>query len=352
MFKKILIIAIFLALLFNNFSVGNEINNKKTTPGNNTQNVINNVFSDEDITRLQEEANKKGWSFTVGYNSATNRSLDELCGLVEPKNWREHAAFDNDLAPTPTLPEKWDWREQGGVTPVKDQGQCGSCWAFATVGPLESAIKIKTGQNVDLSEQWLVSCTNAGSCSGGWFAHAYHKQYGGSNDYCGGRGAVLESDFPYVASNAPCNCPYDHHYFIDSYSSAGTTVESIKNAIYTHGPVSCAVYVNSAFQAYNGGIYDTSYTGTNNHAVVLVGWNDAQQYWILRNSWGTGWGEDGYMRIKYGCQGVGSNAQYTVYSGNGPSTEIEITNPDDESVVSSGEKGEYEERRGENVSAV
>ena len=339
MFKKILIIAIFLALLFNNFSVGNEINNKKTTTGNNTQNVINNVFSDEDITRLQEEANKKGWSFTVGYNSATNRSLDELCGLVEPKNWREHAVFDNDLAPTPTLPEKWDWREQGGVTPVKDQGQCGSCWAFATVGPLESAIKIKTGQNVDLSEQWLVSCNRDGwGCDGGWWAHEYHAGLIGK---CGGTGAVLEEYFPYVAYDQPCSGPYPHDYLLvdndgDGYSwefiggeGSIPSVEKIKQAIYTYGPVSAAVYVDIAFQMYTGGVFNGDGDGQVNHAIVLVGWDDTKGkngVWILRNSWGTGWGENGYMYIEYGCNRVGYAACYIDdYKDLGPdNTDVEV----------------------------
>ena len=84
-----------------------------------------------------------------------------------------------------------------------------------------------------------------------------------------------------------------------------------------YGPVSVAVYVNSAFQAYNSGVFNGCATGTVNHAVALVGWNDAQQAWILRNSWGTGWGESGYMRIKYGCSKVGYGACYVDYGSEG-----------------------------------
>ena len=143
-----------------------------------------------------------GWTFTVGQTSASDRPLSELCGLVPPADWWVGAPFD---AGTPNLglPASFDWRDLGGCTPVRDQGSCGSCWAFGTVGPLECNILIHDGLSVNLSEQWLVSCNREGyGCGGGWWAHEYHEA---TTDSCGGTGAVLEADFPYVAWDAPCN---------------------------------------------------------------------------------------------------------------------------------------------------
>ena len=137
---------------------------------------------------------------------------------------------------------------------------------------------------------------------------------------------------PYVAWDAPCNCPYDHHYTINGWAYIGTSygvpsTSAIKQAILTYGPVSAAVCVTSAFQGYTGGVFNACSPGTVNHAVVLVGWDDAQGtqgVWILRNSWGTDWGEDGYMYIEYGCSSIGYSACYVDYGGpNGP--EIEVT---------------------------
>ncbi|RLF50537.1 MAG: hypothetical protein DRN24_06375 [Thermoplasmata archaeon] len=273
-------------------------------------------LSDEEITLLQEQAEKEGWTFTVGKNSATDRSLEELCGFIVPEDWWVNARFDPCDTPTFDLPKKFDWREQGGCTPIKNQGHCGSCWAFGTVAPLESLIKIDTGEDVDLSEQWLVSCNQDGwGCDGGWWAHDYFQW---KTDKCGDSGAVLEKDCPYTASDTSCNCPYPHEYRITGWHFIGDdnsvpSVNAIKNAIYKHGPVSAAVYVTPAFQAYNGGVFNKDEEGRVNHAVVLVGWDDTQGengVWILRNSWGSSWGENGYMRIEYGCCDVGYAACY------------------------------------------
>jgi len=282
--------------------------------------VVYGQLTDEDIAALEAEGAARGWTFTVGRNSATELPLDQLCGLEEPDNWREGARFD-PCKPRLGLPTSYDWRELGGCTPIKDQGNCGSCWAFSTVAPLECGVKIKDGLTVDLSEQWLVSCNSDGwGCGGGWFAHDYHQW---KTDPCGGTGAVLESSFPYVASDVPCNCPYGHEYLIDSWAFVGTSVgvpstNSIKQAIMDYGPVSVAVYVDGAFHAYSSGVFNACQNGPCNHAVALVGWDDNQGaagVWFLRNSWGTGWGESGYMRIQYGCSNVGYAACYVDYPG-------------------------------------
>jgi C1A family cysteine protease len=277
-------------------------------------------LSSADIAALQRLGEIEGWTFTVGENSATDHSVDELCGLVVPENWWVGAKFD-PCAPTKELPEAFSWCDSGGCAPVKNQGSCGSCWAFGTVGPLECNIRLKDGVTVDLSEQWLVSCNQDGwSCGGGWWAHDYHQW---KTDPCGGTGAVLETYFPYVAYDATCNCPYPHDYLIDDWAFIGNEysvppVNSIKQAILDYGPVSAAVYANSAMQAYTGGIFNGCASGEVNHAVVLVGWDDNQGtdgIWIMRNSWGSGWGEGGYMRIPYDCSSIGYAACYVDYPG-------------------------------------
>ena len=226
------------------------------------------------------------------------------------------------LSSTQALPSAYDWcATHGGCTSVKNQGECGSCWAFATVGPMEGLLQA-AGQTTDLSEQYLVSCnTEDWGCGGGWFAHDYHwntRPPGESQ-----AGAVLESAFPYVASDAPCAGPYTHPHkiiswhYVDGYSVP--SVDAIKQAIYDHGPVAAAICVGDAFRSYPGGVFqieESSQCGSNdvNHAIVLVGWNDAEQTWTLRNSWGTGWGESGYMRIRYSTSNVGYAANYVVYN--------------------------------------
>jgi hypothetical protein len=284
-------------------------------------------LSDEELDALRRQAELEGWTFVIRESEATQRPMSELCGTEFETDWYKDFEFD-PCTPKDDLPEYFDWRDLGGVTPVRNQGGCGSCWAFGAVASVEAELLIKTGISLDLSEQWLVSCTGAGSCSGGWHYKAlrYMKRAGDQDD-CGDSGAVMEYDFPYVAWNAPCNCPYDHPYWIDSYHFVETgmsvpSVEAMKQAIYEHGPLAVAVRVNSAFQAYGGGVFNACEPGTVNHCVALVGWDDnagANGAWIMKNSWGTGWGESGYMRIEYGCSKIGYAAAYSSYTPPPPS---------------------------------
>jgi len=221
------------------------------------------------------------------------------------------------------LPTTYDWRSQGVNIPVRNQGGCGSCWAFSTVGAMEGALARAGVASPDLSEQYLVSCNNSGwSCNGGWFAHDYHV-----NNYISPQtvaGAVLESDFPYTATNGSCSRSYNHPYRLNSWNYVSSSygmpsVDAIKNAIYTYGPISVGVCVGSSFQAYRSGVFATNDTsscgGSINHAVVLTGWDDSTQSWSMRNSWGSSWGESGYMRIRYGYSNIGYSASYVVYGG-------------------------------------
>jgi len=273
-----------------------------------------------DIEALREEGRQKAWTFTVGLNSATDRTIDQLCGLLEPEKVEEEVDRCTYSTPPGDLPDKFDWRILGGTAPIRDQGSCGSCWAFSALAPIESAILIKEGVEEDLSEQFLVSCTSAGSCGGGWTWSALQSSY--CFLFSGAAlGAVAESSFPYVASDVSCEPPYPRPYCIDSSTYVGSDsfldVPYIKQAILEHGPVSTRVYVGTAFQAYTSGIFNAWAGSDPNHAVALVGWDDSQGangVWILRNSWGSDWGESGYMRIEYRCSQVGNGTRSITYN--------------------------------------
>jgi C1A family cysteine protease len=268
------------------------------------------------LTEMQEEVYKMGYNFTVGETSVTHIPLENLCGLTPPNNWWKKANFDGGAPDTEaTPPSSFDWRSQGKVTGVRNQGSCGSCWAFGTLASYEAHVAIAGNPLEDLSEEWLLDCNSHGySCSGGWWV--FDDLY---------NGIPKESCYPYVGSKGTCYTGCTKYYPMDSWyyvgSSSGVPSSSdIKYAIYNYGPVAAAVCVDSYFQNYNSGIFYNTSSGSVNHAIALVGWNDSGGYWILKNSWGTGWGESGYMRIAYGANSVGYSACYGIpESGGGPS---------------------------------
>ncbi len=219
------------------------------------------------------------------------------------------------------LPQSFDWRSQGKVTPVRNQGGCGACWAFGTVGVMELALLIQQNKSVDLSEQYLISCnTSSWGCAGGWWAHDLHTSKGGKNGNA--PGAVLESDKPYSATNGSCSVAYNHPYKLSEWhyikdANSVPSVDQIKGAIYNHGPVATAI-CSQGWGSYKSGVYSND-NKCLDHGVVLVGWNDANQTWIVRNSWGSSWGENGYMNIKWNVSNVGYGATYVDYNAPAPS---------------------------------
>ena len=289
-------------------------------------------LSPQDVSALKSQGKALGWTFSVDANAATAKSKEQLCGLAVPDHWWVGAPF-TPFRQKADLPAAYDWRAHNGCTPIKNQWNCGSCWAFATVGAFECNIKIRDGQTVNLSEQWLINCNQETSaphvlggtwgCGGGWWAHDYHD--GASSDPCGGSGAVLTAYLPYRVRNEPCQCPYPHDYAFDSWAFVGEMEgipepNAIKQAILAYGPITAAVYVGNPFMGYTGGVFNANENAEVNHGIVLVGWDDNQGtngVWILRNSWSNEWGEEGYMRIEYGCCGVGYGACYIDYAGKG-----------------------------------
>jgi hypothetical protein len=264
-----------------------------------------------EIAEMRAEIEANGYPFTVGYNPAMDYELEEITGfnpmLERPLLFvMESPKLNPDQVSA--LPAAYI---SSYVTPIKNQGNCGSCWAFAGVAAFESSIYKKDGIAVDLSEQYLVSCNHdEWGCGGGWWAY----------DLFVNPGAEMESCFPYVAQDVPCklDCPYPYiaqGYAFCEKSDAIASIDSIKNGIYNYGGVNVALYVDRTFQAYTGGVMTKCARNPRwtNHMVELVGWDDSLGAWRLKNSWGTGWGEQGFMWIKYNCNLVGYGASYVIY---------------------------------------
>lgn len=214
-----------------------------------------------------------------------------------------------------TLPSAFDWRAQGKLSDIRDQASCGSCNVFATQAAFESAKAIEENNSpIKTSEQFIVSCNDFNyNCSTGFGSPELFdiNRLGLLQTTIG---AVRYEDFPYTGSNVACkanlNHPYKAYSWTKFYGSLQTiTTDQIKQAIYQHGPVYTTVCSGSSeFMGYKTGVFTKDVTSCGSgflHAVNLVGWDDSLQAWILRNSWGTGWGMNGYMYIKYGVSNVG-----------------------------------------------
>lgn len=274
------------------------------------------------------------------FEKATVRKTYPL-GYKKSTNWRSKVHFEAPSKHLLGLPRHFDWRQEGNLSPINDQGNCGDCWAFALTATLQDYLALKKVADPNLSQQFLLSCNKLGySCNGGFF---------NAQDMQVNPGAVMSKDFPYQASDrVPCNNNLNHPYKITSWafipSDSKTdvpTVDAIKAAIFQYGTVAVGVGANNDFMDYTSGVFNSCDNTQPNHAVALVGWDDDGQYWIMRNSWSAQWGEQGYMRIKWGCNSIGESANYIVVN----STPIPSCTP--QAVVNLG--GDKIVRRGQSV---
>jgi len=257
-------------------------------------------------------------------NDATRAKIDELqksirsgkarwvagetsvSGLPEDQ-WATLASLDTAFPsgpmipdfPVKLLPRSIDWRNEGGnfVTTPKQQGKCGSCWSFAMTGALESYVlrkQQKPGADLDLSEQVYVSCSNVGSCKGGVLLPVFLVS----------EGLPPESAYPYTASNGSCAAAAPgwekNAHKISGWGMVWPSLAKIKAALAHYGPLPTSMQVYEDLMHYRSGVY-TRVGGKRlgGHAVLLVGYNDEEEYFIVKNSWGTDWGENGFFRIDY-----------------------------------------------------
>jgi len=254
-------------------------------------------------------------------------------GFVPPPIDLSHFRIDRlpDGISLDELPSSWDWRDFGAVTPAKDQGGCGACFAFGAIGNIESRILVEGGPLLDLSENHAKECnwdaltdftlhgSKWGTCYGGNYAMIAHL--------LAQSGSVLESCDPYVDSDVSCNgtCAYQQT-LLDWRMVSGRELpdpDVLKGYLKRYGPLDCSIYAGNGddwdreIWSYDGS-YTLFYEGpeSTNHSVLIVGWDDnlthqgGQGAWLVKNSWGADWGENGFFSIAYGSAKVGTFASY------------------------------------------
>jgi cathepsin L len=272
------------------------------TSGEHLVKMIQNFANNDDLIAT---TNAQNLPYQLGHNQFSHMSRDEWrafvkLGLARP----EVASLPHDIHPVPadvsSLATSIDWTTKGAVTGVKDQGQCGSCWSFSATGALEGAYYNKYSSLVSFSEQNLVDCDNRKhggtdlGCNGGLMDSAFDwvKKNGG---------LCTESGYPYTGKDGTCatTCSKNTGVAPSKYVDVTTNSESALVSALNIGPVSVAIEADEAsFQLYKSGILTASCGDSLDHGVLAVGYDSSA--WKVKNSWGSSWGESGYIRLARG----------------------------------------------------
>lgn len=292
--------------LFENWALKHNINIKDKL-------TYNHLFKNwQDNHNYIIHTNNQNLTYKLDHNAYSGYSSDEFANLMGFKQIElKKTEYNINTEILMTLPLSVDWRNNGVVNPVRDQGYCGSCWAFSTIATVESAIAIKTGKLYSLSEQELVDCDNLlnggkdHGCNGGLMDNAF--------SWIGKVGGVCTRDsYPYVSgttqTSGTCKqqtCSLITTSKVISYVDVQQNSDNAMMTALSLKPVAVAIEADQkAFQLYSSGVFTTT-CGTNlDHGVVLVGYGNMNglDYYILRNSWGTSWGVNGYMYLGRGSQ--------------------------------------------------
>jgi C1A family cysteine protease len=294
------------------------IDHKIELPSSDDSRFMHMLVNWRENDRIIDETNAMNLSYTLGHNHFSALNREEFRSLMNFENNRMLMSDVNEVSEVTqthlrtgvsfSSPTSVDWRTKGAVTPVKDQGQCGSCWSFSTTGALEGAYAIKNSNLVSFSEQQLVDCdyirvggTSLG-CNGGDMSSA--MDWIGKNN-----GLCTESAYPYVSGTTKTNGACQKSCSIVSGSDVSKPIAVAANSdsammtAIAQQPVSIAIEADQAsFQLYKSGVF-TGSCGTNlDHGVLLVGYGSSSNgdYYILKNSWSTSWADGGYMYIGRG----------------------------------------------------
>ncbi|XP_048415688.1 procathepsin L-like [Stegostoma tigrinum] len=257
-------------------------------------------------------------TFTVGMNQFGDLTFGEFRQLLSASSINKAEKSNSKLFTAQQniqLPLAVDWRPKGYVTPVKDQGQCGSCWAFSTTGVLEGQVFNKTGKLISLSEQYLMDCSRAvgnAGCNGGSVLAGFL--------FIKEKGITSEQSYPYTAKDG--NCMFNQSCIVATCKGvkripSGSEVD-LAAAVATVGPISVGIDAeHRSFMLYKSGIFYEPHCSTDNldHGILVVGYGVENQkpFWIVKNSWGASWGNRGYVHMAKDMNnncGIASNAVY------------------------------------------
>ncbi|CAA7395919.1 unnamed protein product [Spirodela intermedia] len=278
------------------------------------------VFKDN--VRFINGHNRKDSTYKLGLNKYGDMTSEEFRRASAGFNLQRRrgglrASGEFSNANATATPPSVDWRQKGAVTPVKDQGDCGGCWAFSAVAAVEGITQIRTSKLVSLSEQELIDCNTAENqgCGGGLMDYAFEfiKNNGG---------IAAARDYPYTAADGACDTDKENSpaATIDGHEDVPANDEDALLKAVANQPVSVAIDAGGRkFQFYSEGVFAGDCGTELNHGVVAVGYGETPagtKYWIVKNSWGPDWGEEGYIRMergaatKEGLCGIAMEASY------------------------------------------
>jgi C1A family cysteine protease len=291
-------------------------NKKYTTQVEYETRLSNFVETTKRVAQLNARAKALNSTATFALNKFSDLTLEEFTMRLGMKGYKPNQVTGVPVADVSVAaPSSFDWRKKGGITAIKDQGQCGSCWAFSCTESIESVYMIKGGKanQEPLAPQQIVDCDRGDAgCNGGDLptCYAYVKSAGGLEK---------NSDYPYHARDGTCSAKKNmeqdpikgFQYVIPQGSKSEANMASF---LASNSPMSIIVDASS-WSSYSGGVLTANECGHDlDHAVQAVGYNglDSNGYWIVRNSWGADWGEQGFIRLQFGEDTCGLTSEVTV----------------------------------------